>query len=302
MITYNLQPPIPENICAIVITYFPDECFLECIASICQQVNEVIIVDNNSSGYCLAMILKISATPRIHIIQNDDNLGIASALNKGIQYARDRGYKWGLTLDQDTVPEKEMIHNLITAYHDTPFKERIGAIGSNYRENNTGREALEKKEYGDQSWLEVNEVITSGCLISIPAFNIVGPFREEFFMYYVDHEYCIRLRMSGYKVIIACKICMTHSTGNCEIKRFLWRNIVAFNYIPQMSYYIVRNGLILVREYIFKETLWAMHRMYVLVRRIISAILFGNNKIQILKYISLGIYHALILRQGKLIS
>lgn len=294
------RAPTPHNMCAIVVTYHPDEGLPERIERIFGQVDKVVIVDNHSSETCLAMIKKISAHLEVHLILNDENLGIATALNQGVRYAIDCGYTWALTLDQDTVPCQTMIQNLISAYHDCPFKEKVGVIGSNYQERVTGRVALHENDYEKNSWLEVKEVITSGSLMSIPIFEKTGFFRDDFFIDLVDFEYCLRLKTSGYKVIITRGIGMVHSHGDCIIRKFLFRNIVLHDYPPLRSYYRMRNGLLLVREYLWKETGWALPRLHFLIRRFVSTILLEDNKVQKLNYICLGIYHALISKAGKL--
>lgn len=294
------QAPTPHNICAIVVTYHPDGGLPERIERIWGQVDKVVVVDNHSSETCLAMIRKISARLGVHLILNDENLGIATALNQGVRYAIDCGYTWALTLDQDTVPYQTMIQNLISAYHDCPFKEKVGVIGSNYQERVTGKVALHEKDYEKKSWLEVKEVITSGSLMSISIFENIGPFRNDFFIDLVDFEYCLRLRTNGYKVIITHEIGMIHSHGNCKIRKFLFVDIMLHDYPPLRSYYRMRNGLLLVREYFWAETGWALHRLYFLIRRFVSTILLEDNKVPKLKYICLGIYHASIYKVGKL--
>lgn len=294
------QAPTPHNICAIVVTYHPDEGLPERIERILGQVNKVVIVDNRSSESCLAMIRKISTHLGVHLVFNKENLRIATALNQGVRYAIDCGYTWVLTLDQDTIPYQTMVQNLISVYHDCPFREKVGMIGSNYQERNTGRGPLCNREHGSRSWLEIDEVITSGSLMFVPFFEKIGPFREDYFVYFVDNEYCLRLRMNGYKIIIATKLSIVHSTGNCKTRKFLWKDVTVLNYSPERSYYIARNGLLLVREYFWTETGWALRRLYFLIRRFVSTILLEDNKVPKLKYICLGIYHASIYKVGKL--
>jgi rhamnosyltransferase len=171
----------------------------------------------------------------------------------------------------------------------------------NYKETKTGTTALFKQNNTEQKkWVEVKEVITSGTLLSIQAFKKTGRMRDDFFMYYVDHEYCARLRMNGFKIVLVTEIGMMHSTGQGEIKHILGQDFVMLHYPPVKLYYIVRNGLLLTRDFFFKDTRWAIKRLWVVIKRVISNILFEDDKLQRLKYAFLGTQHAILNRTGKL--
>jgi len=247
---YRIQyAPTAQNICAVIVTYHPDTDFIERVKRINQQVGGVVVIDNHSSKACLHMIRKLSTEMGVHLILNEENLGVATALNQGVRYAIDLGYTWVLTMDQDTYAYPTMVQNLITAYNDCPFREKVGMVGSSYREGNTGKYIPCGKENGNRSWLEVRGVITSGSLIAVPVFERVGPFREDFFIDLIDTEYCHRLRLAGYKLIITPRISMQHFIGNHGIIRNLsTKTIMPLNYPPFRSYYITRNTLLLARS------------------------------------------------------
>jgi len=204
------QVPEQESICAIVVTYHPDQGLPERIERISKQVGKVVIVDNNSNETSLAMIRNTALNFQIHLILNNKNVGVATALNQGVAYALDCGdsYTWFLTLDQDTIPFHDMVENLISAYDECPFKNQLGVIGSNYRELTTG-EILYSGDAGGEAWAEVENLPTSGCLTSITAFKEVGRFRDDLFIDYVDIEYCMRLREKGFRVIIMLPVFST---------------------------------------------------------------------------------------------
>ena len=293
--------PTRIDICAIVITYHPDGDLSERLNRIIDQVGGFIIVDNHSSEVCLKMIKMLSTQMKINLIVNKENVGIATALNQGISYAIKCGYNWALTLDQDTIPYATMVQNLLTAYYDCQFKERVGIIGTNFQERKTGKELLSIKNREKRSWLEISEVITSGSLVSLQIFEEAGPFRDDFFIDLVDFEYCLRLRYMGYKVIVTSEVGMIQSYGDCKMKKFIWVNKVVRNYPPLRSYYRTRNALTMIREYFWREPRWVLYRLLTIILiRPLSIILFEDNKTLKVKYILLGIYHSLLSKQGKL--
>lgn len=297
--TNSQNAPIPGNICAIVVTYHPDEGFPERIKRIVEQVDKVVIVDNHSSEPCLEMIKKTSTQFGAHLILNDKNLGIATALNRGIGCARELGYLWGLTLDQDTIPHPTMVQSLTSAYRESPFRDKVGVIGSNFQEGNTGK-VLYDMRHEKKPWREVKIVITSGSLISIPIFESAGPFRDDFFIDLVDIEYCLRLRDRGYKVIVSTQPGMIHFHGNYKSRKFLWRTVAINGYPPPRIYYQTRNALLVVRQYFRKDIWWVFHRLRALATLFLKIIFFEEHKSIKVRYMCIGVYHALLMKRGKL--
>ena len=61
---------------------------------------------------------------------------------------------------------------------------------------------------------EADSSITSGSVLRLTAWQLVGGLKSKFFMDQIDHEFCIRLRREGYKVIVNPQAYMSHSIGN----------------------------------------------------------------------------------------
>lgn len=118
-----------EDICAVVVTYHPDPCFELRLAGLTEQVCSVAIVDNRSDEAEVSMLREVSRRSGVHLILNEENMGIASALNKELGWAKENRYQWALTMDQDSTPLEGMVEGLIKVYHDCPFKENVGVIG-----------------------------------------------------------------------------------------------------------------------------------------------------------------------------
>jgi rhamnosyltransferase len=131
----------------------------------------------------------------------------------------------------------------------------------------------------------------------------VGDFRDEFFIDYVDTEYCLRLKEYGYKVIIAPKIIMKHPLGYYKpstIFEFLFGQPVVSNYPAFRCYYWTRNGIIVSLEQLCKNFKWSIGQLYyLLVRRLFMVIFFEDDKLKKLTNIFKGILHALTLKTGK---
>lgn len=244
MNTYN--PPIKKNICAIFVAFNPDRSFPQRVRALVPQVDLTIIIDNNSTPQTFASIENVSIPKNVEIIKNSENVGLAKALNQGARYALKNGYQWMLTMDQDSLADPHMVEELINGYctakHDGIQADLIGVnfIYENTREHAfshecIGREYVHKRNIGIQ---------TSGSLLSLYAYERVGPFCEYFFIDYIDTEYCIRLQKKKFNTIIACKARMLHNISN--------------RYIGMRRYYRWRNWFIIA----VKHPIWALKNAY----------------------------------------
>lgn len=266
-----VKPAQRESICAIVVTFNPDTELVARVGAIARQVREVVIVDNGSSEFCITHLQQLAAQSDVRLILNRENEGVAHALNQGVRWAAAQGYTWVLTLDQDTVVAEDMVDSLVEVYRASPSQAELAVIGSNFRSSPEAKPFYEFIDPRDALAEEVKTVITSGSLISLRAFHLIGGFRDEFFIDGVDLEYCLRARAHGMHVVIACRPLMEHCIGHLSEHRLPWKKTGTTNHPAWRHYFMTRNIVILAREYIRKEpglvlaTLWARTKSILLV-------------------------------------
>lgn len=290
--------PGKETVCAIYVTYHPDAKFPERIARIAPQVAHIIIVDNHSNKDALRMLHGLSKSINCEFIENKENLGIATALNQGARRAIELGYSWALTLDQDSWPEAYLVATLTEIYTAHPEREKVKVMGSNYRSFRTDYIFLQCND-DTLNFIETETVITSCSMMSLKAFEEVGSFRDDFFIDQVDHEYCLRLRSYGYKIIISCKPLMVHPLGNQTRHKILWKRPVCLNQPPLRRYYMTRNRFVLYRTYAFKEPHWVLSNLNAALKETALIILFEDQKIRKIMAMLRGILHAISGRMGR---
>jgi rhamnosyltransferase len=291
--TVRDQGPTGENICAIVVTYFPDCGFPDRLSHTRQQVSHVLIVDNASDIETFKYVQKALSQPNTDVIQNPGNLGIAAALNQGLQWAREQGFAWVLLLDQDTIPSPHMVRTLIRAYDEFPDKDQLAMIGTNCFPDSPSKG---KQSIRSGWWTVSKMVITSGTLLQLEAARLIGSFRDEFFIDCVDLEFCLRARVKGFKIVEILEPIMDHSIGVPQTVRLLWFRISTYNHRPWRSYYEIRNFIILVREYVFKDSQWALWSIYVAMKAIPIRLLLEESRLRKLGYMTLGLYDGITKR------
>lgn len=295
--------PNKKNTVVIIVTYFPDNGLHDRVSAVKSLFDKILIVDNASNDLTGEYVKNLISMPEVNIIFNAVNVGIASALNQGIRkvISSYEDIEWVLTLDQDTLVFPDFLKNLQNTYLECPYQAEVGIIGSNYEEKTTQKQ-LHTPNNSKSIWEEVKNLPSSGSLISMKAFEVVGSMREDFFIDYVDTEYCMRMRKAGFKILISNNVSMLHPLGYYKysvIHKLIAGRSLVTDYPAIRHYYWTRNGLILVLEQMADEPRWALSQLwYLLVRRILIIFIFESKKIEKLSVIARGLMDALRKKMG----
>ena len=245
-----------SDVVAVVVTYQPELAVLgRLMDALVPQVSAVVIVDNGSRVDVAAWLLgQNMSSVEVHLLS--ENRGIAAAQNVGIQWARTRGAQFVLLMDQDSIPEPEMVDHLCANYRG--LEEQgipVAALGPRYRDSDKGMlskfvkigflgfSLLDRKP--GQPVVEADFLISSGALLPLSVIASVGLMDEGLFIDHVDTEWCFRAKAQGFRLFGVCGAVMTHTLG--EQRRGVWflrRRIVSFHN-PFRYYYIYRNSTLL---------------------------------------------------------
>lgn len=225
---------IYQNIAAVVVLYNPGRQVLENVDSIKDQLRAVIVVDNSDKNENL-ILSELKLRKNVILIQNSGNIGIASALNQAARCAINQGFEFLLTLDQDSRPHPGMIDVLLSCY-----EAGVGMVVP-FLLLRPGLEAQ-----GINRNHPVLTAMTSGSLLRLTVYEHAGPFRDEFFIDFVDIEYCLRLQKFGYKVIQAGNARLEHNVGT-RIGSGAWLSVTTHS--PLRKYYKTRNRLQVWKEF-----------------------------------------------------
>lgn len=233
------------EVAAVCVLYNPDiDLIKKNLDSIICQVKELWFIDNSETQGGIKNHI-CDKYERIHYCWLGENKGIAYALNEGCKLAQKIGYKWVLTLDQDSMLPSSCIEQYIktiTDYSD----EKIGIVTCDIKccEDDMHLSPQSRIiEHVDLCW-------TSGALTNLNAFMEVGGFNNELFIDAVDYAFCLALRDAGYSILKNNLITLQHQLGCTKSYKFRSQHlffITNHNYIRR--YYITRNYLWLSHEY-----------------------------------------------------
>lgn len=281
------HPASGKSICAVLVSYHPDPDLPSRVNRILTQVGALVIVDNGSGESALRMLDDLSAHSRVSIELNRENLGVARALNAGIGRARALGYEWVLLLDQDSVPDAGMVDALIGAHASVTEPARLAVLGAGFRDVHKPDAVAPGSR--ESPWEEVESVITSGSLMHVATLDRIGAFREEFFIDYVDSEYCFRARAKGFRVLRTRQALMSHAIGASTRHEILGLEKWTSNHSPDRRYYMARNDTVMLKEYgRLRWGSWALKSLGRRVRTCKRIALYEDRKVSKLSAVAQG--------------
>ena len=240
-----------------IVLFNPDnERIHRSIDAISTQVDLLILVDNGSDNS--EFVRGLAKNGKIVLIENDKNYGIAKALNQMCARALYLGYSWILTLDQDSVCPP----NLLNEFSKYIENQQLGIICPRFEIDVASIKVINKADTPNKF---VDFCITSASLTNLFVWQKVGGFNEWLFIDCVDYDYCMKVRIAGYKIFMVNNLIINHCVGTPTIHKLPFgRKIVLYNHSNFRNYYIVRNNIYFARKY-RKEinfSLWIMKFTY----------------------------------------
>jgi rhamnosyltransferase len=233
----------------IVVSYRPNVLrLLDLCGKLVAGGAKVVLVDNTDAPALGRDDLPDGCT----LIPLGYNSGIAHAQNVGVRAALDQGAGVLLFFDQDSEIEAGLVGGL-TAALDVGVAEIVSPLCI---DEATGI-PLPAEDIGRYGWstqvhcpdaidrYPVDIVISSGMAATRLAFEKVGAFDEEFFIDYVDSEWCLRCRAKGVSIYVVPKVVMRHSIGSRHVQIGVLGISV---HGPERCYYQIRNCFLLFRK------------------------------------------------------
>ena len=243
---------------AIIVVFHPDLSRLSlALDAACAQCQRVCVVVNGADPATEKWLNDRQRRGSIHkLILAPRNHGLGWAHNRGVEDARASGMSHVLLLDQDSVLDADGVSRLLGAERDLGRRGvRPGAVAAEFRDSRTAVSysflqwtglRFRKVRRPERDLLPVDHAISSGSLIPLTVLETVGGLREDFFIDYVDVEWCHRARHAGYPVYGLTMPLVDHQLGH-GVRRLPCGIALLPLHPAWRVYYIFRNALLLYR-------------------------------------------------------
>jgi rhamnosyltransferase len=286
----DVQLPDRTSTVAIVTTFHPEPGLVDRLAPILDQVERVLIVDNDSGPSEQDEIRAIVARGRVDALWNSTNLGLAVALDQGLRWAEARGATWVLLLDQDSRPGATIVAEAARVV-GAAGKASVAVVGAGVVGRDSGGAP------GTDGWREERAVITSGTVVAVKAWRALGGFRQDFFVDYVDLEYCLRARAAGYRILRSQRPTIRHAIGRPERRRLLWRSVTTTHHDRVRRRSITRNRVVVWRTYWRREPRFVASDALAFAKELVKIALLETDRRAKLWAVAAGIHEGLRARR-----
>ena len=245
-----MENSLPK-VAIILVNYNGQKSLADCLGSLekldyPKENYRIIFVDNGSSDGSLEYAQNNFSD--IEFIKNPKNLGFSEGNNIGIDKALLLGYDYIYLINQDTMSEPDSLSKLLNVLQGDekisavqprlmlwPEKDKVNSLGNSIHFLGFGFSIGGYQKFeGDLSPKEIAYPSGAAVLIKSEVLKKIGLFDNNLYLYHEDLDLGWRMRMSGYKILVAPEAVVYH-------KYEFSRSITKF-------YYMERNRFICLLE------------------------------------------------------
>ncbi len=220
------------KILAVIVSYYPDAGLLQKnVASFIDNVDRLLIWENTPPQ--VAERYRLPYDEKIGYLGEGSNVGISKALNIVRKLAAEQGCDFLLTMDQDSVWAG--FDSFVSHLEGNP---PFGIYGP-----------VVKGEAPSEPFVETDYLITSGMLVPMAVYDMVGGYDEDFRVDGIDTEFIFRAMSKGVKVYHIGNCLLAQNFGERKKKRFLGKEYTFPGYPASRLFDICRNHEIIFRLY-----------------------------------------------------
>lgn len=210
----------------------------------------VVAVDDGSGSEFDGIVSLLESAVDVEVVRLPSNMGIGHALNVGVEWARVHCAPSSLLFfDQDSTPKEGYSARVVDALSRLDGLVLVGP-------GSVAGRAQRRARGAGPTLVRVNTLIQSGMACSLSTWMSLGPFRSDYFIDAVDTEYCLRAMTCGGSVWAVRDLDLPHTLGESRSeqrwRRLFGRDVEVTGHPDWRRYYIVRNNILLLRQYGFR--------------------------------------------------
>jgi GT2 family glycosyltransferase len=278
------NPGKKEIVMSVVILNYNGECnLMECLASVFRSVHdafEVVLIDNGSfDGSVQSVKNKFGDDPRLEVVCLSQNYGIAEPTNIGINHSKG---KYIVFLNNDTIVEQHWLLELervmendhtigaaqckLLSFRDPAILDGVGiSIDLHGCPMENGGRFYLTAEVDRGQFRNLSEIFGAAYPAMIVRRDVLaqtGFFDSKFVCYMEDVDLSWRIRLRGYRIVLASEAIVYHKRGSTtskDVHHNFWL-ATAWHYRKNRIAMLVKNysGATLFRQIPFLGSLYLL--------------------------------------------
>lgn len=239
-----------KPICVVICNFNKQDYVLGAIESVKNTAGEladIFVVDNASTDDSAALIRQHYPNIKLEVL--NENIGGAGGFAYGMRRASQLGYRYIALLDNDAVVLPNTLAGMMEVLEnnsdigvvgpaickmDNP--EVVQEVGANISLKNATFELNFTSESYRSIVMELLDCdyVPACCLMTkTEVIEQVGVFDEEFFLYWDDIDWCVRVKAANWRVVAQPRLRALHKGGgvnatNTLPRYYYWRNKLRF--------------------------------------------------------------------------
>ncbi|ELK48580.1 glycosyltransferase family 2 protein [Halobacillus sp. BAB-2008] len=202
------------SVCVIIVNFNGTADTLDCLDSLKEQSypnTHIVVVDNASDDP--EELENALANHSFHLVQLEENNGFASGNNAGVKYAKEvLDPDYILMLNNDTVVSSDFLFPLVEELegdagtgaccsHINYYQpSKLTWYGGGYINWKTGTSVHEVQDHRTSPSRDVEFLTGCALLFPIRMIQEIGYLNEDYFLFYEDTEFCVRMKKAGYRL------------------------------------------------------------------------------------------------------
>lgn len=243
-----------SKIASVIVTYNRKELMAEALSSLLNQshpLTKIIIIDNNSTdGTYEYLSKKKLIIDKVNYINLGQNLGGSAGFYYGIKYALNENVDWISLSDDDAILDTDYFEKLMeVANNNRAVQAFTGTVKTNNQISVRDRSYFSNSVFFSQKvypetdyrvpFFEIDVFTFIGCLLKKELIESVGLPERDYFIWYDDVEYSLRISKKTTIVNVSNAI-INHKTNVLDTNKYFpnWK-----------EFYGLRNRLFMIQKH-----------------------------------------------------
>lgn len=242
---------------------------IESVQSTAGELADILVVDNASTDGSVAQIHQRFPYIKVEVLR--ENIGGSGGFAHGMSQAKEIGYRYIALLDNDAVVKPDTLAKMMDLLENN---SSIGVVGpaickmdapeivQEVGANISLHDASFNLNFAGESYSSIAkglidcDYVPACCLMTkSEVIEKVGVFDVEFFLYWDDIDWCVRVKDAGWRVVAQPQIQALHKGGGANAtntlpRYYYWRNKLRFfakhqaRYDPNQFKHFLKRSLV----------------------------------------------------------